>query len=166
MSTDPYHAVQHEIQSSLQTAATLRASFLRIRNMAREDSEELVWARNEVSRSSSRDIAVLLIPYNYPVESNASRIRSRPRGFGGEREVHFSLFILSMGIANLCIRIVESTGARMFGLDDAEVSERRRYVGRVRREIQVRPSICPLASFSVFWMHDANYCFVRVGYEI
>ena len=50
MSTDPYHAVQHEIQSSLQTAASLRASFLRIRNMAREDSEELVWARNEASR--------------------------------------------------------------------------------------------------------------------
>ena len=35
-------------------------------------------------------------------------------------------------------RIVESTGAQMFGLDDAEVTERRRYVGRVRREIQVR----------------------------
>ena len=48
MSTDPYHAVQQEIQSSLQTAATLRASFLRIRSTAREDSEELVWARNEV----------------------------------------------------------------------------------------------------------------------
>ena len=48
MSTDPYHAVQQEIQGSLQTAATLRASFLRIRSTAREDSEELVWARNEV----------------------------------------------------------------------------------------------------------------------
>ena len=35
-------------------------------------------------------------------------------------------------------RIVETTGARMFGLDDAEVTGRRRYVGRVRREIQVR----------------------------
>ena len=53
MSTDPYHAVQHEIQSSLQTAATLRASFLRIRNMARDGSEELVWARNEVSRQNA-----------------------------------------------------------------------------------------------------------------
>lgn len=48
MSTDPYHAVQQEIQSSLQTASTLRASYLRIRSTAREDSEELVWARNEV----------------------------------------------------------------------------------------------------------------------
>lgn len=35
-------------------------------------------------------------------------------------------------------RIVESTDARMFGLDDAEVQERRRYVGHVRREIEVR----------------------------
>lgn len=35
-------------------------------------------------------------------------------------------------------RIVESTGARMFGLDDTEVMERRRYVGHVRREIEVR----------------------------
>ena len=50
MSTDPYHAVQQEIQSSLQTAGTLRASYLRIRSTAREDSEELVWARNEVRR--------------------------------------------------------------------------------------------------------------------
>jgi hypothetical protein len=33
---------------------------------------------------------------------------------------------------------VESTDARMFGLDDAEVQRRRRYVGDVRREIQVR----------------------------
>ena len=48
MSTDPYHAVQQEIQSSLQTAATLRASYLRIRSTARDESEELVWARNEV----------------------------------------------------------------------------------------------------------------------
>ena len=48
MSTDPYHAVQQEIQSSLQMAGTLRASFLRIRSTAREDSEELIWARNEV----------------------------------------------------------------------------------------------------------------------
>ena len=48
MSTYPHHALQQEIHSSLQTAATLRASFLRIRSTAREDSEELVWARNEV----------------------------------------------------------------------------------------------------------------------
>lgn len=48
MATDPYHAVQQEIQSSLQAAATLRSSYLRIRSTAREDSEELAWARNEV----------------------------------------------------------------------------------------------------------------------
>ncbi len=49
MSVDPYHAVQQEIQGSLQTAAQLQASFVRIRNMAHPDSEELMWARNEVS---------------------------------------------------------------------------------------------------------------------
>lgn len=49
MSIDPYHAVQREISSSLQAATQLRASYVRIRNMAvREDNEELVWARNEV----------------------------------------------------------------------------------------------------------------------
>ena len=37
-------------------------------------------------------------------------------------------------------RIVESTGARMFGLEETEVMERRRYVGFVRREIDVRCS--------------------------
>lgn len=48
MSIDPYHEVQSEIQSSLQTAGQLRASFIRIRSTAREGSEELEWARNEV----------------------------------------------------------------------------------------------------------------------
>lgn len=38
--------------------------------------------------------------------------------------------------AGLC-RIVESTDARMFGLNDAEVQKRRRYVGHVRKEIEV-----------------------------
>ena len=51
MSTDPYHAVQQEIEASLQTAVTLRASFLRIQNMmgGREEGEELRWAKSEVS---------------------------------------------------------------------------------------------------------------------
>lgn len=48
MSADPYHTVQQEVQASLQAASTLRASYLRIRSTAREDSEELGWARNEV----------------------------------------------------------------------------------------------------------------------
>ena len=47
-SVDPYHAVQSEIQSSLQTADQLRASFVRIRSTARTESEELQWAQNEV----------------------------------------------------------------------------------------------------------------------
>ncbi|KAF8524352.1 t-SNARE [Hysterangium stoloniferum] len=48
MSTDPYHAVKTEVDSSLQAAATLRASYLRIRSTAPEGSEELDWARNEL----------------------------------------------------------------------------------------------------------------------
>lgn len=54
MSIDPYHAVQQEIQTSLQTASQLRSSYLRIRNMAKEDSEELMWARNEVCLAASQ----------------------------------------------------------------------------------------------------------------
>ena len=34
-------------------------------------------------------------------------------------------------------RIVESTDSRLFGLDDAEVQKRRRYVGHVQTEIRV-----------------------------
>lgn len=41
-------------------------------------------------------------------------------------------------------RMVESTDARMFGLDDAEVQRRRRYVGDVRKEIQVRAFVAML----------------------
>lgn len=40
-------------------------------------------------------------------------------------------------------RIVESTGARMFGLDEHEAMERRRYVEFVRQEIDVRPPCLP-----------------------
>ena len=46
---------------------------------------------------------------------------------------HFALSIIS-------VSIVEETGARMFGLDDAEVVKRRRYVQQVRRELEVRTS--------------------------
>ncbi|KAI0720751.1 t-SNARE [Cerioporus squamosus] len=99
MSTDPYHAVQQEIQGSLQTAATLRASFLRIRSTAREDSEELVWARNELKAT----LAALEADLEDLEES---------------------------------VNVVESTGARLFGLEESEVMERRRYVGHVRREIE------------------------------
>ncbi|KAF8549653.1 hypothetical protein OG21DRAFT_1599087 [Imleria badia] len=98
MSTDPYHVVQQEIQSSLQTASTLRASYLRIRSMAREESEELVWARNELKAT----LAALEADLEDLEES---------------------------------VKVVESTGPRLFNLDEVEVAERRRYVGRVRREI-------------------------------
>lgn len=48
MSTDPYFEVAGEIQSSMQAAETLLASYARIRSTARSDSEELIYARNEV----------------------------------------------------------------------------------------------------------------------
>ncbi|KAF9239794.1 t-SNARE [Melanogaster broomeanus] len=99
MSIDPYHVVQQEIQSSLQTASTLHASYLRIRGMARDGSEELVWARNELKAT----LAALEADLEDLEES---------------------------------VKVVESTGPRLFNLDDAEVANRRRYVGRVRREIE------------------------------
>ncbi|KAJ7266962.1 t-SNARE [Mycena haematopus] len=98
MSVDPYHAVQREISNSLQAAAQLRASYLRIRNMVRGDNEELVWARNELKAT----LAALEADLEDLDES---------------------------------VKIVESTDARMFGLDDMEVQERRRYVVYVRKEI-------------------------------
>ncbi|KAI0696827.1 t-SNARE [Cytidiella melzeri] len=99
MSQDPYHAVQAEVQSSLQAASTLRASYLRIRSTAREpDSEELVWARNELKAT----LAALEADLEDLEES---------------------------------VKIVETTGARMFGLEEQEVMERRRYLAFVRREI-------------------------------
>ena len=59
MTTDPYHLLQSEIQATLQSASTLLSSYVRIRNMTagssngsgkgkERESEELVWARNEV----------------------------------------------------------------------------------------------------------------------
>ncbi|KAJ7269963.1 t-SNARE [Mycena rebaudengoi] len=99
MSVDPYHAVVREISSSLQAAAQLLSSYVRIRNMAlREDNEELVWARNELKAT----LAALEADLEDLEES---------------------------------VKIVESTDARMFGLDDAEVQDRRRHVIHVRREI-------------------------------
>ncbi|KAG1816902.1 t-SNARE [Suillus variegatus] len=99
MSADPYHEVQREIQSSLQTASTLRSSFLRIRSLARDGSEELVLARNELE-------ATLTALYTDLEDLEES------------------------------VKMVEDTGPRYFGLDDAEVSERRKYVSHVRREIE------------------------------
>jgi len=75
MSQDPYHAVQREIQTSLQTASTLRASYLRIHSTARDESEELVWARNEVHMD---------IPISEPgIHSHAMLAQSDPRRHGG-----------------------------------------------------------------------------------
>jgi len=69
-------------------------------------------------------------------ESYACCSRNRPGGFGGECEVGwYGQCMLNMLISH---RMVEDTGPRYFGLDDAEVSERRKFVGRVRHEIEVR----------------------------
>ncbi|KAN0131598.1 t-SNARE [Lactarius tabidus] len=99
MSVDPYHEVQSEIQSSLQTAEQLRASFLRIRSTARDGNEELEWARSELKATLSA------------LDADLEDLEES-------------------------VRMVETTGARMFGLDDAEVIQRRRYVSHVRTEIE------------------------------
>ncbi|KAJ7100264.1 t-SNARE [Mycena belliarum] len=111
MSVDPYHAVQREISGSLQTAAQLRASYVRIRNMAlRDDNEELVWARNELKATLAS------------LEADLEDLEES-------------------------VKIVESTDARMFGLDDTEVHERRRYVVHVRKEIDnMRAEVAPASS--------------------
>ncbi|KAJ3991965.1 syntaxin 6, N-terminal-domain-containing protein [Lentinula boryana] len=99
MATDPYHAVQQEIQTSLQTAGQLRASYVRIKNMAREDSEELGWARSELKAT----LAAL--------EADLEDLEDS-------------------------VKIVETTGPRMFGLEESEVQERKRYVAYVRKEVE------------------------------
>jgi hypothetical protein len=75
MSVDPYHAVQQEVQGALQTASQLHSSFLRIRNMARSDSEELMWARNEVCITPPFP-SPLLLHYRNAAESNTFHARS------------------------------------------------------------------------------------------
>lgn len=57
MSTDPYDVVQGEIQSTLASAGTLLSSYKRIRSTARENSEEVVYARNEVRFCNLRVLA-------------------------------------------------------------------------------------------------------------
>ncbi|KAG6819697.1 hypothetical protein H0H93_009491 [Arthromyces matolae] len=99
MSIDPYHAVEQEVQATLQTAAQLRSSYLRIRSTARDDSEELEWAKTELKGT----LAALEADWEDLDES---------------------------------VKIVESTDARNFGLDDAEVQRRRRYVTDLHKEIQ------------------------------
>jgi len=98
MSTDPYHAVQREIQTSLQSASTLRASYLRIRSTARDDSEELIWARNELKATLAA------------MEADLEDLEDS-------------------------VQIVEESGPRMFGLEESDVLERRRYVNYVKQEI-------------------------------
>ena len=44
--------------------------------------------------------------------------------------------------ADICHRIVETTGARMFGIEDVELQERKKYVMHVRRELEVGYPSC------------------------
>ncbi|CAA7267194.1 unnamed protein product [Cyclocybe aegerita] len=114
MSVDPYHAVQQEIQSSLQTATQLQSSFLRIQSMARPGSEELMWARNELKATLAS------------LEADLEDLEES-------------------------VKIVESTDARMFGLDDAEVQNRRRASQLVPLSQFLPISIPPFSSFFVIF---------------
>ncbi|KAH9981638.1 t-SNARE [Russula compacta] len=71
------------------------------------------------------------------------RIRSTAREGNEElewtrNELKATLSVLENDLGDLeeSVKIVETTGARMFGLDDREVVQRRRYVSHVRSEIQ------------------------------
>ncbi|KAI0277929.1 t-SNARE [Russula aff. rugulosa BPL654] len=71
------------------------------------------------------------------------RIRSTARDGNEElewarNELRTTLSELETDLGHLeeSVRIVEATGARMFGLDDGEVLQRRRYVSHVRSEIE------------------------------
>ncbi len=94
MSEDPYHEVQHEVQTSLQTASTLQSSYLRIKSTAREESEELIWARNEVRLLHTA--TCIQLTRVILAESDPSCTRGRPGGPGGERQV--SSYRFNVGI--------------------------------------------------------------------
>lgn len=64
MAQDPYQLVQQEIQTALQAAEQLRASYFRIRSTAKGDTEELVWARNEVSDADASSFFVRQAVYS------------------------------------------------------------------------------------------------------
>lgn len=139
MSQDPYHAVQREIQTSLQASSTLRASYLRIRSTARDESEELVWARNEV-RLDDSVLRLRIHSYAILAQGNSRRHGGGLGGLGREREVSLPCRWAQSELMQL--RIVEETGPRMFGLEESDVMERRRYVNHVKREIEVRLLAC------------------------
>ena len=71
MSKDPYHEVAAEVQGALQTAETLLSSYARIRSTARSDSEELIYARNEV-RSLFVVYRTLMTEYLYYLQLKAT----------------------------------------------------------------------------------------------
>lgn len=99
MATDPYHEVQSEIQGTLQSATALLSSYRRIRSTARDDSEELGYARSELKATLSA------------LEADLDDLEES-------------------------VKVVEDAGARLFGLADAEVNNRRRFVSQVRHELE------------------------------
>jgi hypothetical protein len=91
MATDPYHAVQREVESSLRAADTLRASYLRIASTARPGSEELAWARDEVRAFPPFRLPTGMADGLGTAQGDAVRARGgrgRPRG---ERQVRAGL---------------------------------------------------------------------------
>jgi len=83
------------------------------------------------------------------VRASFLRIRSTAREGNEElewarNELKTTLSELETDLGHLeeSVKIVETTGARMFGLDDGEVIQRRRYVSHVRSEIEVRENAC------------------------
>ncbi|VDC00163.1 unnamed protein product [Peniophora sp. CBMAI 1063] len=75
----------------------------------------------------------------------ASYVRIRSTARGGSEELEWARNELKATLAALeadledldeSVKIVESTGARMFGLEEAEVMQRRRYVEHVREVLE------------------------------
>ncbi|KAG8747218.1 hypothetical protein FRC10_001834 [Ceratobasidium sp. 414] len=108
MSVDPWHEAKQEVQSSLETAENLRASFLRIQSTASANSEELGWARNELKGT--------LAALDADLEDLEESVRYAPA-----QGNHW---------------IVEETGGRLFGVEESEVVARRKYVVHVRTQIE------------------------------
>jgi len=113
MSEDPYHAFRTELASSLAHAHTLHSSLLRIRALAPAPS---------VSNPLSNPLAT----------QKSQELREV------EDELRGTLAALEADLEELegSVRVVEETGARLFGITDGELQGRRGYVREVRRDIE------------------------------
>jgi len=121
MSTDPYHVVKDEIQSTLQAAESLLSSYRRIRSTAREDSEELNYAKSELKATLSA------------LEADLEDLEDS-------------------------VRVVEEAGPQRFGLENAELQSRRRYVQQVRRQLEgMRNEVAPSSETSSSSKYPPGY---------